>query len=332
MPQYPYPPPGYPPYPYPPYGYPPQQNSNNQPNNQQQQNMPPPYQYPPQAYPPYPYPPSYGYPPQQQQQPVQQQQQPQNNERMMFDWERAKLPGQGFQNNSPSHPMNQQQPNMNQPPPAKQSAFDWENGGAAQPQKPIEIDWNYKSEYDVPDVPPDVTRDPSVTAICTSRAFDPSTLPKLDDSFFKLFPSDAAAELRAQKMRSTFQKRGNSKSRETFRIKFQFDDDNISDLSVSATFHVNELTYKLYDFLSEVVFMEGTKFLLRNTFPAKVIASAHNQRLKDVKVTGNCILIVKISHFTGLKDDVNTQYSMQKAAIAEQIQKLEAEKQQPQSE
>ena len=304
------------PYPYPPYPYPPH-FAQPQPQ-QQQQNNDQVNHYPPFPYPPYPYshyndpqqnaPP----PPQQKQQQPQQQQVQHQQERVMFDWEKSRLPGQGDEQKKI----------------VKTPVFDWEKGGGAQPQKPIVIDWDYKSEYDVPEVPPDVQRDTSVYAICTNKAFDPSTLPQLDESFFKLFPSDALADIKAQKIRSTFQKRGNVKVKETFRIKFQFDFDEISDLNVSATFHINELTYKLYEFLNQVVFNEGTRFTIRNTFPVKVIAAAHNQKLKDVKITGNSILVVRISHFTGLKDDVNQQYTSQKKAIAERIQKIESEKNQ----
>lgn len=324
---YPYPPFGYPPYPFP---YPPQQNNSGDSKQQQPQ-----FPYPPYGYPPYPYP----YPPQQQppqQQPPQQPPQPQaqqqqqkqqpqrqNNQQQQqpqyspFDWERRGLPS--FDSKSNNNNSNNQQSQFDHTP------FDWETGNN-EPQKKIEIDWNYKSEYDVPDVPPDVERNTSVSAECKSRAFDPSTLPALDDSFYKLFPSEIASQAKANSQRRNFHARNKSSAKETFRIRFQFSQEEISDLSVSATFHIKEHTHKLYDFLNEVVFNEGTKFVIRTSVPAKAIGNNHNQQLRDVKITGNTILFVKISVFTGLKDDVNQQYTLQKTAIAEKLKQLEEEK------
>lgn len=336
-------PPGfpYPPYPYPPYGFP-FPNQGGQQQNQGNSNQPP-FPYPPYGFPyPYPYPPPqqgqgnanqpsfpcppygypypYPYPPQQQQQ---QQQQPQHTS---FDWERRGLPTSNDRNSNFNSNFNSNQNNNNQQAPPNHSLFDWEKGNA-EPQKPVEIDWNYKSEYDVPDVAPEVERDPSILVTIKSKAFDPSTLPALDDSFFKLTRSEVASQIKASTQRQTFRNRNKSTSKETFTIKFEFSEESIFGLSVSATFHIKEKTCKLYEFLNEYVFKEGTTFIVKTTVPPKAIGNNNNQQLKDVKITGNTILFVKISEFKGLKDEVNEQYLLQKHAIEESLRQAAQENQ-----
>lgn len=300
------------PYPYPPYPYPnpnqnPNPNSNPNSNSNEPQSRPPqpdqvnlPFPYPP--YPPYPYPnpnqpyPPYPYPPYS----YSSQQMPQQQPRSQFDWERNGMP-------------NSNTPTSNQPSSAApgRNLFDWEKG-ISEPQKEITIDWNYKSEYDVPEVIPEFDREPSVSVICTSKTFNPSVLPNLDDSFYNVSLGDIRSS------RKTFSGQRKSNRKEKFVIKFTFDQNEISDLSVSATFHFKEYTCSLYNFLNEFVFKEGTKFGLRDPIGKKILSN-QNQRLCDVNITGNIILSVKITQYTGIKDEIQQQYLTKKNALEEAI-------------
>lgn len=287
------------PYPYPPYPYPPMQ----MPNNGQQQN-------PPYPYPPYPYPP-----------PTPQGQQP-----PMYYYPPYPPQQQYYQNQSSGNSNNEKEP-------AKKPVFDWEKRKMGlpvdeEPQKPIVIDWNYKPDYEVDEPVKEIERNPSVEAICTNCSFDKTKLPELPDSFFKLFNSDAVALAKLQQRNKTFQRNQNKTVRNTARIKFQFGNSVISDLSVSGSFLIEEPTKALYDFLQNIIFNKGTEFFIRTLIPPKTIQSTLNQRLKDFKLIGNVIVQVQIKQYTGLKDDVNEQYTMQKKEIAERIKKINEEEKQ----
>ncbi|KAH0785957.1 hypothetical protein GPJ56_010091 [Histomonas meleagridis] len=330
----------------PPYGYPypppPPQNNQKQPNqpNQQNQQTPPPppygyqypYPYPPPPpngsngqpngypYPPFPYPPPYGYPyPYPPPQPQQAQQAPPQDNK--FDWEKNR-----FANSQPQQPQQStsQQNAPSKPPPV----FDWEKRQLGiipndEPPAKIEIDWNYKPDYVIDEPIKEVERDPEVSAICTSRLFDPSQFPDLPDSFFKLSASETMSLLQQQQRNKTFQKRSNAPTRDTARVKFQFGNTCVSDLTVTASFHVEEPTKALYDFLSDFVFADGSQFYLKTLIPPKAIASTLNQRLKDFKLQGKVIVQVGIKHFTGLKQNVEEIYNAQREEIAKKVKELE---------
>ena len=297
-PQPPQPPPGYPyPYPYPPPGYtypytypppgqapPPQQAG----GFDWERRLPNMGQFdwerargqqqqppPPYGYPPYPgYPPPYGYPPGAAPPPPQ----PAVPERPLFDWEKKNVLGE-------------KQP----------------------PAEDIVIDWSYRSsKNEEPEIT--VERDIAVSAKCTSRAFDASTLPEVSDQVFKFSAQDAQAEVKAQLRRQTFQKRVQAKQKDTARIKFQFDAPEVMDLEVGATFAILETTNKLFAFLNDEVLEEGAVFKVFTLVPPKQILSTTNQRLKDVKVTGNIILNVKFTKFTGLKAAIAEEFRKQKEA------------------
>lgn len=279
---------------------------------QQQPPPPPPPGYPyPYPYPPYPYPPPGQVPP------------PQQGfdwERRVpnmgqFDWERNRQPQQqpppqwmDAYRQYPGYPPPYGYPPP--PPPApvpERPLFDWEKknmpGEQQPPPQDIVIDWSYRAEKkEEPELV--VDREMSVISKCTTKAFDTATLPEVSDQVFKFSAQDAQAEVRAQIRRQTFQRRVQAKQKDTARIKFQFDTPELAGVEVQATFAIVETTDKLFEFLNEKVFAEGAVYKLFILVPPKQVLSTTNQRLKDVKITGNTILNVKVAKFTGLREDV----------------------------
>lgn len=322
------PPPGYPQQTHP--GYP-QQPPPGYP--QQPPGFPPGYPgYPPPGYPypppGYPYP---GFPPQQQGGFDWEKGFTANTGNLgAFDWERQRgmappqqppYPGQypypPYPGYPPPYPGYPPQP---APAPVQEPMFDWEKkntpGAPKDEGTDIVIDWSYKAPKTEKEEEIVIERETSVGAKCTTKAFDRSRLPELSDEFYKFFPSDAQVEMRAQKRRQTFQKRQQAKTKDVIRIKFQFDHEDLRDLEVSANFGTLEMTNKLYSFLDEVIFQEGTKYKLFLPVPPKQIPSTNNQRLKDVKLTGNTFLNVKFQAFSGLAPAVHEQFTAQRTALA----------------
>jgi hypothetical protein len=175
----------------------------------------------------------------------------------------------------------------------------------------ITIDWNYHRSDPTPEEP-EADRQPAVSIINRRQAFNPSRLP---DQFFALTPADLKAEIDAQKRRESFQGRSHAAPKKEARLKFQFDHEELLDLIVAATFNLNEPTCRIFEFLSSFVFVEGAVFACF-LIGGKQVVSTRNQRLIDVKITGNSVVNIRVKKFTALRDEVRAQFEQQRAVLA----------------
>jgi hypothetical protein len=177
----------------------------------------------------------------------------------------------------------------------------------------ITVDWNYRRSDPEPEEVR-MERQPSVSVVNRRQAFDPRRIPELPDQFFSLTPADLKAEIDAQKRRESFQGKSHAPPKKEGRIKFQFDYPELLDLIVGATFSLSEPTCRLFEFLNEFVFVEGSVFTCA-LVGGKQIPSTKNQRLLDVKITGNSVVTVRVKQFAGLRDGLRAQFEQQVEAL-----------------
>jgi hypothetical protein len=135
--------------------------------------------------------------------------------------------------------------------------------------------------------------------------------------FFELRATDVAHQRGEQDRRKAASA---VKQKDTIVVKFRFDHTEIRDVLVQGTFGTKEPTCKLFEYLNGTVFNEGTVFTLTEPGAGKRIQSTKNQRLIDVKVKVNAILLCKVSTFTGFREEIASLIEEEKQRAAAQAQ------------
>jgi hypothetical protein len=143
---------------------------------------------------------------------------------------------------------------------------------------------------------------------------DPRRRAALPERSLQFTPGDLQAVQSAQRRREAFQGRPQTAPKPETRVKFQFDHRELLDLIVLATFGIAEPTCRIFEFLSDFVFAEGTLFIC-SLAGGKQFQSTKNQRLQDVRVIGDSLVAVRLKKFTGLKDAVRAQFEERLAGL-----------------
>ena len=211
--------------------------------------------------------------------------------------------------------------------------YDWERKDYVPPPPVTKIDWDYK--------PPETEKkekikiERNVVVALKQRAVRPaaSQLPELSDAFYKINAGDIIAMHKSMQYQGTFRKAG-APPKKIARCRFQFDGP-FQDLSVDATFDVNEYCEELYNFLQGEVFNPDTQLRIFTPFPVTQIQNNNLKTLASFNVSGNILLNVNVKEHSFLCPKMREQYEKLKAedakekeeAANEKVEKVEKEEQ-----
>jgi hypothetical protein len=191
--------------------------------------------------------------------------------------------------------------------------YDWERKDYVPPPAVEKIDWDYQPEEEEPKQEQKKI-DRNVSVALKHRAVRPqaSQMPELSDSFFKINAADVLMMRKSMQYQGTFRKAG-AIPRKIARCRFQFDGP-FQDLTVDATFDVNEFSESLYNFLQGEVFTPDTTMRIFTPFPVVQIQNNKLKTLSSFNVSGNILLSVKLNNHPILCNEMRQKYDELKEA------------------
>ena len=206
--------------------------------------------------------------------------------------------------------------------------YDWERKDYVPPPPVEKIDWDYHPA-EAPKVE-EKKMDRNVAVALKHRAVRPqaSQMAELSDSFYKVNASDLLMMRKSSQYKGTFRKAG-AMPRKIARCRFQFDC-QFQDLTVDATFDINENSECLYNFLQGEVFTPDTAMRIFTPFPVVQIQNNNLKTLASFNVSGNILLSVKLGDHPILCPEMRKKYEELKAA--EKAKQEEAQKEEKKDE
>ena len=210
------------------------------------------------------------------------------------------------------------------PPQPDHELYDWERKDYVPPPPVAKIDWDYKAPE--PEKKEKIQIDRNVVVSLKQRAVRPaaSQLPELSDAFYKINASDIIEMHKNRQYQGTFRKAG-APPKKIARCRFQFDPP-FQDLSIDATFDVNEYCEELYNFLQGEVFNPDTQLRIFTPFPVTQIQNNNIKTLASFNVSGNILLTVNLKEHSFLCPKMREQYEKLKAEEKESKEKETEEK------